>query len=118
MSFGYDFFIGPENYSKEFELMKKLLNDFSLEFLNKYYSDQVSESLKQIKSYEKDIKNDNKSIKKNVKKSEKVSSAEATGLEAKNNIYSSTITGRQEKIDALQQKLEAIKVKQKGITRN
>lgn len=118
MSFGYDFFIGPENYSKEFELMKKLLNDFSLEFLNKYYSDQVSESLKQIKSYEKHIKNDNKSIKKNVKKSEKVSSAEATGLEAKNNTYSSTITGSQEKIDALQQKLEAIKVKQKGITRN
>jgi len=118
MSFGYDFFIGPENYSKEFEAMKKLLNDFSMEFLNKYYSNQVSKSLKQIRSYEKSIKNDNKSIKKNVKKSEKVSSAEATGLEAKNNTYDSRITGTQEKIDALQQKLEAIKVKQKGITRN
>jgi len=118
MSFGYDFFIGPENYSKEFEAMKKLLNDFSVEFLNKYYSDQVSESLKKIKGYEKDIKNDNKDIKKNVKKSGKVSSAEATGLEAKNNTYNNHITSTQEKIDALQQKLEAIKVKQKGITRN
>ncbi|MGH2646557.1 MAG: hypothetical protein ACRDE8_03275, partial [Ginsengibacter sp.] len=37
MSFGYDFFIGPDNYPKEFDGMKKLLNDFSVEFLNKYY---------------------------------------------------------------------------------
>src|SRR5665647_2333230 len=56
MSFGYDFFIGPDNYSKEFEGMKKFLNDFSVEFLNKYYGDETSQILKQIKHYEKDIK--------------------------------------------------------------
>ena len=55
MSFGYDFFIGPDNYAKEFEGMKKLLNDFSVDFLNKYYGDETSDILKQIKHYEKDI---------------------------------------------------------------
>jgi hypothetical protein len=117
-SFGYDFFIGPDNYATEFGEMKKLLNDFSVQFLNKYYDDEVSASLKQIKSYEKDIKRDNKDIKSNVKKSRKASSAEATGLEAKNNTYNSDIKNTQEKIDALQKKLEAIKIKQGGITRN
>jgi hypothetical protein len=118
MSFGYDFFIGPDNYSKEFEGMKKLLNDFSVDFLNKYYGDVTSQILKQIKHYEKDIKSDNKSITKNVKKSHKASSAEATGLEAKNNTYNSDINSTQGKINALQKKLEDIKVKQGGITRN
>lgn len=118
MSFGYDFFIGADNYSKEFEGMKKLLNDFSVEFLNKYYGDETSQILKQIKHYEKDIKKDNKSIKKNVKKSRKASSAEATGLEARNNTYNGDINNTQEKINALQHKLEDIKVKQGGITRN
>jgi len=118
MSFGYDFFIGPDNYSKEFEGMKTLLNDFSVEFLNKYYGDETSRILKQVKHYEKDIKKDNKSIKKNVRKSRKSSSAEATGLEARNNTYNGDISNTQEKIDALQHKLEDIKVKQGGITRN
>ncbi|MGH2563336.1 MAG: hypothetical protein ACRDE5_02405, partial [Ginsengibacter sp.] len=118
MSFGYDFFIGPDNYPKEFDGMKKLLNDFSVEFLNKYYGDETSDILKQIKRYEKDIKKDNRSIKKNVKNSHKASSAEATGLDARNNTYNSDIKNTQDKIDALQKKLEDIKVKQGGITRN
>lgn len=118
MSFGYDFFIGPDNYAKEFEGMKKLLNDFSVEFLNKYYGNETSDILKQIKRYEKDIKKDNKSISKNVKNSRKASSAEATGLEARNNTYNGDIKNTQEKIDALQKKLEDIKVKQGGIIRN
>ncbi len=118
MSFGYDFFIGPDNYAKEFEGMKKLLNDFSIEFLNKYYGNETSDILKQIKHYEKDIKKENKFIKKNVRKSRKASSAEATGLEARNNTHNSDIKNTQEKIDVLQKKLEDIKVKQGGITRN
>ena len=118
MSFGYDFFIGPDNYPKEFEGMKKLLNDFSVTFLNKYYGDETSDILKQIKHYEKDIKKDNNTIKKNVKRSGKASSAEATGLEARNNTHNSDINSIQEKIKDLQNKLEEIKVKQSGITRN
>lgn len=118
MSFGYDFFIGPDNYPKELEGMKKLLNDFSVSFLNKYYGDETSQILKQIKHYERDIKKDNKSIKQNVRKSRKASSAEATGLEARNNTHSSDISNTQDKINALQRKLEDIKVKQQGITRN
>lgn len=118
MSFGYDFFIGPENYPKAFEGMKKLLNDFSVKFLNTYYSDETSSILKQIKRYEKDIKKDRKSIRKNEKKSGKSSSATAMGLEAKNNSYNNNIVNTQAKIKDLQDKLEVIKVKQGGITRN
>src|SRR5690606_32362376 len=54
MSFGYDFFIGPKEYAKEFEGMHKLLNDFSVNFLNDYYADETSEILKKIKGYERD----------------------------------------------------------------
>lgn len=118
MSFGYDFFIGPENYPKEFEGMKKLLNDFSVEFLNEYYGDETSDILKKIRGYEKDIKKSNKTIKKNAKKSRKASSAEASGLEARNNTHNNDIARTEEKIKDLQQKLEDIKVKQGGITRN
>ncbi len=117
-SFGYDFFIGPDNYSKEFEGMKKLLNDFNVEFLNEYYGDETSSILKEIKGYEKDIKKSNKTIKKNVKKSRKASSAEASGLEARNNTHNNDIARTEEKIKELQEKLEKIKVKQSGITRN
>ncbi len=118
MSFGYDFFIGPDNYPKEFEGMKKLLNDFSVKFLNEYYGDETSDILKQIKRYERDIKKSNKTIKKNVRKSRKASSAETTGLEARNNTHDNEIARTEEKIKELQQKLESIKIKQSGITRN
>lgn len=118
MSFGYDFFIGPTNYPESFAGMKTLLNDFSAAFLNDYYRDETSDILKKIKSYEKDIKKDNKTISKNEKKSSKASSAEASGLEAKNNSYTNDISNTQDKIKELQQKLEEIKIKQKGITRN
>lgn len=118
MSFGYDFFIGSDNYPKEFEGMKKLLNDFSMQFLNDYYGDETSHILKDIKRYEKDIKKDNKAITKNERKSNSSSSAVATGLEARNNTHTNDINSTQEKINELQQKLEDIKVKQKGITRN
>ena len=117
-SFGYDFFIGPDNYPQEFGGMKKLFNDFSVDFLNKYYGDETSDILKDIKRYEKDIKKDNKTIKKNVKKSNKASAAEASGLEARNNTHNNEISNTEDKIKALQDKLEVIKVKQKGITRN
>ena len=39
MSFGYDFFIGPVEYPAEFEVMKKILNDFSVEFVKDFYDD-------------------------------------------------------------------------------
>ena len=118
MSFGYDFFIGPDNYPTEFAGMKKLLNDFSVQFLNDYYGDETSSILKEIKRYEKDIKKDNKAIKKNERKSNSSSAAVASGLEARNITHTNDINTTQEKINALQQKLEDIKVKQKGITRN
>lgn len=118
MSFGYDFFIGPDNYATEFGNMKKLLNDFSVAFLNKYYGNETSRILKQIKHYERDIKKDNKTVRKNVKKARKASSAENTGLEARNNMHNSDISNKQDKVNDLQKKLEEIKLKQSGITPN
>ena len=60
MSFGYDFFIGPKEYTMEFEGMHKMLNDFSISFLNNYYADETSSILKKIKGYERDIKKNEK----------------------------------------------------------
>ncbi len=68
MSFGYDFFIGPQNYEAEFGHMKNLLNNFSIQFLNDYYSRQASHLASQIRGVEKDIKNKNRQIRKNNKK--------------------------------------------------
>ena len=115
MSFGYDFFIGSENYGTEFGAMHKLLNDFSISFLNDYYTDEVSGILKSIKGYEKDIKSKNKSINSNIKKSKKGSDAVASGLEAKNYSLNMEIEQLQTKIEGLKKDIEAIKVKQEGI---
>ncbi|MEO5948189.1 MAG: hypothetical protein ABIP79_15335 [Chitinophagaceae bacterium] len=115
MSFGYDFFIGPDEYYREFDGMFKVLNDFSISFLNNYYADETSAVLKKIKAYEKDMKKNDKTIASNVKKSNKGSAAVASALESKN--YSLRLENEQleSKITTLKNNIEAIKDKQKGI---
>lgn len=114
-SFGYDFFIGPLNYNKEFGAMKKLLTDFSVSFLNKYYSDETSAILKQIKNTEKDILKITRQIRKNNKKAEKSSDAVSNALEAKNNAFNYDIDIANSKIENLKKQLEKLKIKQEGI---
>jgi hypothetical protein len=118
MSFGYDFFIGPVEYPKEFEGMKKILNDFSVEFLNDYYADEASSLTKKIKGLEKDIKKNKKSIKKNNKKAKKGSAEVANGLSAKNTSLEMENEETKRKISDLNKEIEMIKIKQAGITRN
>lgn len=118
MSFGYDFFIGPENYAAEFAGMKKILNDFSTEFLNDYYGSEASRVTKEIKGLEKNIKKNNRSIKKNTKKAGKKSSEVASGMEAKNTSLRMENDQYKTKISDLAKQIENIKVKQAGITRN
>ncbi|MBL7703394.1 MAG: hypothetical protein JNM14_14175 [Ferruginibacter sp.] len=118
MSFGYDFFIGPENYAAEFTAMKKILNDFSVEFLTDYYYSEASRMTSEIKGLEKDIKENNKSIKKNTKKARKESKEVASGLQAKNISMQMENDQAARKIEELAKAIDAIKVKQAGITRN
>lgn len=118
MSFGYDFFIGPKDYPKEFEGMKKILNDFSVDFLNEYYADEASSILGKIKDLEKDIKKNNKSIKKNNKKARKGSSEVANGYKAKNTSLDMENEEYRRKISELNRAIEVVKVKQQGISRN
>lgn len=118
MSFGYDFFIGPENYPTEFAAMKKILNDFSVEFLTDYYYSEASRMTKEIKSLESDISHNNKSIKKNTKKARKESKEVASGLEAKNISMQMENDQNKRKIEELGKALEALKIKQAGVTRN
>ncbi len=118
MSFGYDFFIGPEEYPKEFAGMKKILNDFSVEFLNEYYADEVSSITSKIKSLEKDIKKNNKSVNKNNRKAKKSSAEVANGLSAKNTSKQMENEEDRRKISQLNSRIEEIKIKQQGITRN
>ncbi len=118
MSFGYDFFIGPAEYPKEFEGMKKILNDFSVDFLNEYYADEVSDITSQLKRLEKDIKKNSKSMKKNRKKAKKASAEVANGLSAKNTAMDMENEEKKRKITDLNLEIEKIKIKQQGISRN
>ena len=118
MNFGYDFFICPDNYPTEFAAMKKILNDFSVEFLTGYYYDEASRMTKEIKKLEGDIKDNNKSIKKNTKKARKESKEVASGLAAKNTSMEMENDQNKRKIEELAKAIENIKIKQAGITRN
>lgn len=115
MSFGYDFFIGPENYPDAFESMRKLLNEFSIGFLNAFYADETTGMLRQIKKHESDIRKNNRLIEKNIRKASKSSVAVSSALEAKNNSLHMEIRDYQERINNLQEKLEEIKKKQAWI---
>ncbi len=118
MSFGYDFFIGPDNYPAEFTAMKKILNDFSVEFLTDYYYSEASRMTREIKGLEKDISQNNKSIKKNTKKARKESKEVASGLGAKNISMQMENDQAKKKIEDLAKAIDDIKVKQAGVTRN
>jgi hypothetical protein len=118
MSFGYDFFIGPENYPTEFTAMKKVLNDFSVEFLTEFYGDEASRMTREIRSLEKDIDRNNKDMKKNTRKARKESKEVASGLQAKNISMQMEIDQNKKKIEVLGVAIENIKVKQAGVNRN
>ena len=118
MSFGYDFFIGPDNYPAEFTAMKKILNDFSVEFLTDFYYSEASRMTREIKDLEKSTKNNNKDIKKNTKKARKESKEVASGLAAKNISMEMENDQNKRKIEELAKAIEGIKIKQAGVTRN
>ena len=118
MSFGYDFFIGAANYPTEFTAMKKILNDFSVEFLTDFYYSEASRMTSEIKGLEKDIKQNNKSIKKNTKKARKESKEVASGLSAKNTSMEMENEQSKRKIEELSKAIDNIKVKQAGVIRN
>ena len=118
MSFGYDFFIGPDNYAAEFAGMKKILNDFSMEFLTDFYGSEASRVTNEIKGLEKDIKKNNKDIKQNTRKARKKSSEVASGMQAKNTSLQMVNDQKKIKIKDLVKEIETIAVKQAGVTRN
>ena len=47
-SYGYDIFIGDANFPKEFSALEHILNNFLLKFVNDYYSNQISETAREI----------------------------------------------------------------------
>jgi len=118
MTIGYDSFIGPDKYPAEFTGMKKVLNDFSVEFLTDFYYSEASRMISEIKGLEKDIKKNKKDIKKNTKKARKESREVASGLQAKNISMQMENDQAQKKIEELAKAIEEIKLKQAGITRN
>ena len=117
-SFGYDFFIGPDNYAAEFAGMKKILNDFSMEFLTDYYGSEASRITNDIKRLEKDISKNNKDIKQNTRKAKKKSSEVASGMDAKNTSLQMENDQKRNKITELSKEIETIKLKQAGLSRN
>lgn len=117
-SFGYDFFIGPDNYPTEFTAMKKILNDFSMDFLIDFYGSEASRVTREMTGLEKDIKKNNKDINKNTKKARKKSADVANGMQAKNTSMQMENDQKKIRITELSKEIEMIKVKQAGITRN
>jgi len=112
ISFGYDFFIGPEKYPLEFEKMQNLLREFSNTFLNSYYANEISAVLKKIKKIEKGISKKNKDIRKNVRKAKRSSGAVSNALDAKNNSLKYEIELAKNKIMLFTQNLDFLKHKQ------
>ncbi len=98
--------------------MKKVLNDFSMDFLIDFYGSEASRITGEIKGLEKDISKNSKEIKKNTKKARKKSSEVAKGMEAKNTSLQMENDQKKIRISELSKEIEVIKVKQAGITRN
>ena len=118
MTLGNDVFIGPDKHPGEFAGMKKVLNDFSVEFLTDFYYSEASRMVSEIKGLEKDIKKNKKDISKNTKKARKESKEVASGLSAKNTSMHMENDQARKKIEELAKAIEDIKQKQAGITRN
>lgn len=118
MAFGYDFFIGPETFPAEFTAMKKVLNDFSMDFLTEFYGSEAARITSAIKSLEKDIKENEKDIQKNTKNARSKSKEVAAGMEAKNIALRMANDNNRLKIENLVKEIDALKVKQAGISRN
>jgi len=53
-SFGYDIFIGPENYPNEYASMQAILNTFLIENLQNYYNNEIKETSKRITGLQKE----------------------------------------------------------------
>lgn len=73
-SFGYDIFIGQNNYPKEFEATQQILTDFLITTLSSYYNDEIKATTKRIKSLNKDRTKKLKQLNKNDKKIIKLTS--------------------------------------------
>jgi len=69
-SFGYDIFIDPKIYSKEFGEMKNIMNAFLLQYLNEYYAREVGKTSKNVKR----LNNKRTSLAKRIDKNERKSS--------------------------------------------
>ena len=72
-SFGYDFFINEKEYPKEFAALHTLMNNFLMEYLNEYYSDEVKSLNKELRSLNKEKVSLMKSTEKNKRKLESAS---------------------------------------------
>jgi hypothetical protein len=118
ISLGVDTFIGPVNYPTEFAAMKKLLNDFSMEFLTDYYGSEASRITREISDLERDIKKNNRDIKQNTRKARKKSSEVASGMQAKNTSLQMENEQKRIKIAELSKEIEGIKLKQAGLKRS
>ncbi len=82
-SLGYDIYIEPNTYPKEFKEMGNIFNTFLHEFLNKYYTNEIEVTAKKIKklrkqkiTLQKSIVKNEKQIKKNDNKIKNLSAVE------------------------------------------
>ncbi len=56
-SLGYDIYLNPGEYPKEYRAMRKIVDNFISDFVPRYYEQQVEESEEQVSDLEAEIKN-------------------------------------------------------------
>jgi hypothetical protein len=66
-SFGYDIYINPKDYAKEFVILKNMVKEFYAEFLPDYYAGEIKDVTKRIAKLEKERKSTKKDIEDNQK---------------------------------------------------
>ena len=141
-SFGYDIFIGPKNYPKEFKSLATILFNFLNEELNTFYTKKSSEIIQEISALNKSKIAEIKLIDKNKikisdldgsiakleslnksngqrdsKMEEKLNNEKAkkTHLENENRQSELLVQNMETKIASLQESLQRIKMKHEGL---
>lgn len=117
-SLGYDIFINPRNFPKEFQAMENITKKFLAYYLPKYYEEQLNntrEKISEFKSDREDMKNEMEDNRKEIEKLSKRNEQLAKEISEKENTIDQTqnlLQTRQENWKAVKNKLEAFTIRE------
>lgn len=110
-SLGYDIYLNPGDYPREYRAMRGIVDKFAGEYVPRYYQQQVEESEELVSSLEKEIKNLENDISSNEKEIEK-NLKEIDKLKKENIDLSSSLSEKEKRLREVQ---NLLKEKQKKL---